>query len=754
MLEVPTGSGKTQAILAAWMHQRLVQRRAPRRLVYALPMRTLVEQTYDVAVEMRDRLGSEAQGMKIHKLMGGEDLLEDDWRREPAADQILVGTIDLLLSRALNRGYGESRFAWPISFGLLNSDCRWVFDEVQLMGPARTTSAQLDGLRASFGTALPCETMWISATVDREPLRTVDRQELGEVMPLPDADRNGPLKKRLVAAKLLDRADLSDVSPASRPREIATLAAEHHQPASRTIVVLNTVAQAQATFSALSKALGKSGGPRAVLLHSRFRPPDREARMEEVLAPPGGAGTIVIATQVIEAGVDISSRTLLTETAPFAAMVQRLGRCNRAGEESEASVIWLDYGPYEENKRGRKDAAPYAPSDLSRSRQQLRELEGESLSPQRLAGIEVEENREEPATLRRRDLIDLFDTSADVSGMDIDIAPFIREDDQRSLLVCFREVADHAPTYDGMPASEELVQVPRSNLEGRVCWKADYLNQSWEQTRGERVAPGSTLILDAADGGYTPQLGWDGKSKAAVAVIELMKDERRPPSETVETENVGNKPEELFKHLDNVKRAAESLVADLALDGNWSEATVAAAALHDVGKAHPAFQHLLRTAMELDGEASDGKLWAKSGSRGGQRKRRYLRHELASALAVRSSTRSLKLPGDPNLIAYLVAAHHGRVRLSIRPMPGEFQPDATGRKRFALGLVDGDAIPPVKTPIGTVPSMTVDLGCMELGGNGSWTHAAVALRDDPELGPFRLAFLEAVLRTADWRASA
>jgi CRISPR-associated endonuclease/helicase Cas3 len=42
---------------------------------------------------------------------------------------------------------------------------------------------------------------------------------------------------------------------------------------------------------------------------------------------------------------------------------------------------------------------------------------------------------------------------------------------------------------------------------------------------------------------------------------------------------------------------------------------------------------------------------------------------------------------------------------------------------------------------------------MELGAEDSWTAAAARLRDGPELGPFRLAFLEALLRIADWRAS-
>jgi len=135
VLQVPTGSGKTQAVIGAWLHERL-KGAGPRRLVYALPMRSLVEQTAAVAREMIQRLDA-GDRFAVHVLMGGQERPVDDWRLRPEADQVLIGTIDMLLSRALNRGYAESRYSWPIAFGLLNSDCRWVFDEVQLMGPAR-----------------------------------------------------------------------------------------------------------------------------------------------------------------------------------------------------------------------------------------------------------------------------------------------------------------------------------------------------------------------------------------------------------------------------------------------------------------------------------------------------------------------------------------------------------------------------------------------------------------------------------------
>src|SRR5208282_199110 len=69
-------------------------------------------------------------------LMGGEELepAKREWDLYPERPCILIGTQDMLLSRALNRGYGMSRYRWPMHFGLLNNDAVWVLDETQLMG--------------------------------------------------------------------------------------------------------------------------------------------------------------------------------------------------------------------------------------------------------------------------------------------------------------------------------------------------------------------------------------------------------------------------------------------------------------------------------------------------------------------------------------------------------------------------------------------------------------------------------------------
>ncbi len=120
----------------------------------------------------------------------------------------MIGTQDMLLSRALNRGYGMSRYRWPIHFGLLNNDCLWVMDETQLMGVGLTTTAQLQGLRVKLATFGPARSLWMSATLDTAPIDTVDHPEPPDGFSrhtLTDNDRKHDLvKHRLVAKKTLE----------------------------------------------------------------------------------------------------------------------------------------------------------------------------------------------------------------------------------------------------------------------------------------------------------------------------------------------------------------------------------------------------------------------------------------------------------------------------------------------------------------------------------------------------------------------
>src|SRR5450755_1744720 len=98
VLKVPTGLGKTDTVIADWLY-----RRPTTRLAYCLPGRALTRQ---VAAIARDHAKKVDESIKVLELMGGEADL--DLKLGPDEPAILVGTQDILMSRALNRGYARS----------------------------------------------------------------------------------------------------------------------------------------------------------------------------------------------------------------------------------------------------------------------------------------------------------------------------------------------------------------------------------------------------------------------------------------------------------------------------------------------------------------------------------------------------------------------------------------------------------------------------------------------------------------------
>jgi CRISPR-associated endonuclease/helicase Cas3 len=765
LLAVETGAGKTAAVVLGWLWRRRlhpsesVRRETPHWLVLCEPMRTLTEQAESAIRAWLARLELD-KDVLVHVAMGGREGKKDPWRQHPEQDAIVIGTLDMLLSRALNRGYASSRFSWPIDFGLLHNGVHWVFDEVQLMGPALPTSRQLEGIRRRFGTALPTASTWMSATVDRPAMSTIDNSEVQTIVELGPNDLNDPyLSRRLDGAKVVHRVEAD-----TKRRAASTAAAltENHRPGTLTLAVMNTVRAARDTYEALERA---NPEPELVLLHSRFRPPDRRAATEAALAevPTDGPGRIVIATQVIEAGVDISAAMMLIEVAPWPSVVQRAGRCNRDGTTDNARLLWVEP----------TDAGPYPEPDVAASARALSELEGESVTPRSLRQVSAEVTRPMHAVLRKADLVGLFDTAPDLSGNDIDIAPFVRDGEDLDVYVAWRELGGDRPASDTpQPTANELCAVPVGKElkallgPGRPAsgkaWHFDHLTGSWVRSTPADIRPGIVMVFDSTVGCYDPATGWNPDLRPPVSP---MVSDDEPGLVDVE-EGVGDDPVTyaprrwivLRRHLQDVEASVRGLVAELdptGLSDAHREAAAVAGLLHDLGKAHEIFQEaLVRLAEEADRPKIEaGRPWAKSGSSSRARySRRAFRHELASALALLSDgSRVLEDVTERDLVIYLVAAHHGRVRLGVRSVTEDGQ-------EFVLGIADGDVIPSVDVGDGLmIAETTLSLESVRLGrspnGSRSFSERALALRDRTDLGPFRLAFLEALVRLGDWRAS-
>lgn len=788
LLNVPTGVGKTATAILGWLYRRRTKPEfTPRRLVYCLPMRTLVEQTEREARRWLANLSLDGE-VGLHLLMGGAD--STDWDAHPERDAIVIGTQDMLLSRALNRGYGMSRYRWPMHFGLLNNDCFWVMDETQLMGVGLTTTAQLQGLRAKLATYGVTHSLWMSATLDTSPIRTVDHPEPTSGfsrIALTDADRkHEPVRKRLGAKKALEKSKIVLTAESEKKNYAKELAAavavkEAHQAGTLTLVVLNRVARAQEVFAELQKLTkSKTSALTAelALIHARFRPHDRRQHEQSLFAETmPEAGRIVIATQAIEAGVDVSAATMFTELAPWPSLVQRFGRCNRGGEFTTARVVWIDWTPKDD-----KGALPYVVEELDKSRQRLESLT--DVGPATLETVKDERPAPVVHTLRRKDLLDLWDTTPDLAGNDLDISRFIRDADDNDVQFFWREWDGERPPADFPnperhelcsvrigPARDFIDKLIKSKSAKPLVWNPIHKEDEspWRELDAAAVRPGLVLLLRPQQGGYKDDIGWTGDVKDRPQPTLA---ERKTAQETMWNDALGNGPQPLSDHLQEVASHTAILreaLRDQLVDIPW-DALSRAALWHDVGKAHPAFQMVMRECEEIRRRDPDKQqLWAKSGAKGKPNyrmpdgtKRNGFRHELASALAwlVHHGAEA-----DANLIAFLIAAHHGKVRGSIRSLPNETRPDDE-KIKFARGVWEGDELPSVELGNGeTVPKTELDLGLMELGErvvNGeskpSWLARVLQLRDElegdrPKYGPFRLSYLETLLRIADWRGS-
>jgi CRISPR-associated endonuclease/helicase Cas3 len=845
LINAPTGAGKTAAILGAWLWRRLKNPQSVgRRLVYCLPMRTLVDQTAKVARTAIKNLAAEYEELEkkkieVHVLMGGEVAV--DWDALPEREAIIIGTQDMLLSRALNRGYALNTARYPLPFGLLNNDCLFVFDEIQLMGDALATSAQLAAFRQTLGAFGVQQSVWMSATLDKKWLETIDFKEQAEKLEelkLNEDDRAIPaLHERLHAVKRIEPAP----SSCRMPNRLAGFVKERHTRGTQTLVVVNRVARAREVFAALENEYGLRAGkrnkktptqevsaqaasvsgaasvPQLELIHSRFRPADRK-RWDQIFDGEldiQGAGRIIVATQVVEAGLDISSRMLVTDIAPYSSLVQRFGRCNRKGEEKDAGadIFWIDRpllskeeklaakGLLDDKERA-QIARPYPLEQVDKARELLAAIT--SAAPADLPIYSDEVNYE--YVLRRRDIVDLFDTTTDLSGYDLDISRFVRGGDERDVYVAWREFKEGEGEPNALtsrPAQRELCPVRIGELkeflkkstdkQPRIAWRWNPLlgkpltkkqrekddvaskPHGWEKIGAEELRPGLTVLLDSRAGGYTPERGWDGETNSPVPEVPLEQVEQQPATDIGDeplSENAANaialsreetttrRPRYLQTLRAHSTEARQKMKEILDALGNpqldeFREDLLAAALHHDWGKAHEVFQDTMQRGAR--GVLAEGQLpnemLAKTFNKGFKHSRKHFRHELASALALLAS-------GENDLRVYLAAAHHGKVRLSLRALPNEDRPSGEQNedRKYARGIWDGDKLESVRLSDDVErEAVTLDLEPMLLGsadGEASWLERMIRLRDDESLGVFRLTYLECLIRAADMRASA
>lgn len=344
ILVAPTGYGKTEFAFL-WSNGE--------KFFYTLPLRAAVNQIFERAKEIfQDASSSEKVGLlhsdaDVYLLSdGGEsqaNLRSYDLARQ-LAYPVLISTGDQFFPYAL-RSPGYEKIYVTFSYS------RLVIDEVQAYDPraaAIVVKFMEDAVR------LGGKFLLMTATLPKFVKDEIDRvigQENCELLNLYQEEESKfeQLKKHDVKVELIKNAVSENRPDFGVPEDKLEEILDKAKEGNRVLVIANTVKQAQDIFGRLEKWIEKNPDYKLLrdkiwLLHSRFTQADRSELETKICGDRArkivgefqnpkpdneNQGKILVATQVVEASLDIDADVLFTEIAPLDALVQRMGRVLR-----------------------------------------------------------------------------------------------------------------------------------------------------------------------------------------------------------------------------------------------------------------------------------------------------------------------------------------------------------------------------------------------------------------------------------------
>jgi len=371
VIDLPTGAGKTAVLDTAVFSLAARSEAAPRRVVFVIDRRIVVDQVIERAKLIRDRVRNADAGVlrkvgdRLRELSGDRDKplgvsalrggvpIDREWAQRPDQPWVVVSTVDQFGSRLLFRGYGVTRAMRPVHAGLTGNDCLVFLDEVHLSVPFAET---LENVRKLKSNGLPrrFEVVEMSATPSKkdstpfkldsadmgceELRRRVQAEKQAELVSVQNHDAiPGQVSKILKA--------VSGAMEGMRPRMGDEALDETYcgRDSVSVGVVVNRVRVAREIHAAL-----ENEGYTTHLITGCMRPLDRTdalAKIEKIVDPdneqrPDGI-SVVVATQAIEVGADFSFDALITECAPVDSLRQRFGRLDRRGTANSPARTWI-----------------------------------------------------------------------------------------------------------------------------------------------------------------------------------------------------------------------------------------------------------------------------------------------------------------------------------------------------------------------------------------------------------------------------
>lgn len=351
-LRAPTGSGKTWAAILPYLWAKKQDTAFVDRLIYVLPLRTLATTLYAETVECCKRVFRVACDPGVRT--GEKDELVitiqiGEQKDDPFFEgDVIFTTVDQCLSSYLNCPVSLPQRVGNINAGALLGSLI-VFDEFHLLESDKAMKTAVEMLERLKPFS---QFVIMTATLTTKSLDLLKEILGGQFVSLtPDEVMNLPShKEKRRAYRWINRPlTINDIL-------------DHHN-GKRSIIILNTVTRAQNIYAEIIKRL-KNSNTRVFLLHSRFYSEDRKKTEDELKSWFGKEATktnvILVTTQVVEAGIDISADNLHTEIAPLNSIIQRAGRCARYEGGRGIGTVWIyelltnekglpDFGPYQEN---------------------------------------------------------------------------------------------------------------------------------------------------------------------------------------------------------------------------------------------------------------------------------------------------------------------------------------------------------------------------------------------------------------------
>ena len=356
MVDLPTGLGKT-SVVGIWLITLLTHAdKVPRRLVYVVNRRTVVDQTTVEVERLRQRLRDMPDSLASLKrlcavpteiplalsTLRGQFADNREWCADPARPAVIVGTVDMIGSGLLFSRYTCGFKTRPHHAALLGQDALLVHDEAHLEPAFQTLLNSIVDEQTRCGDNRPLRVLQLSAT-NRNGAAADDSTS---ILRLSEADKaNETVRRRIHATKQLRLTAIADEKQLAD--RISELSLARRDSGRAVLIFVRSVEAVQKIESAIGKAKlpvvvltgTMRGKERDKLVKDstflRFLPPSSRPTPTQKLTD----GTVyLVATSAGEVGVNLSADELICDLSTFESMAQRFGRVNRFGDITDSTI--------------------------------------------------------------------------------------------------------------------------------------------------------------------------------------------------------------------------------------------------------------------------------------------------------------------------------------------------------------------------------------------------------------------------------